>query len=454
MSLRLSIVPLLALLAQPSSAVAEERSYWGDFPARSDSTTAMLRQRPTPLWETALLAPYEVARLPLRGVTYAAGKSVVFLDDTHVLYRVGKLLAPRRGPFGVLINMRAGGLSGFGGGLTVLHDKFFGPDNRFKLRQQSTVRGRHKTSLGISWGQRERGRTELGAGYDLRPEAQYFGTGPESKKDAESRYKQELTWTGLTYAHEVGGGLAAELGTLYSAMGARATNRSFGEPLREVFAGSIPAGYGHRSDGVQFSAGLHLDTTKEEGRPETGRFARAVGARFESTDGSDVAFWTWRAEAQQFVPLWFTQRALAVRGFYSWIDPIDGSVPFQRLMTNDDPDLFRGYKDFRWRGRGMTSLTVEYRWPVWAPRQVGEGGLDAYLLGDFGQVFDHQREVSLPNTTSSFGGGFRFIGVGGLTGRIEIARSREETVFRLRGDQLFQFKRGDLYHGRNPVPVR
>ena len=37
---------------------------------------------------------------------------------------------------------------------------------------------------------------------------------------------------------------------------------------------------------------------------------------------------------------------------------------------------------------------------------------------------------------------------------IEIAKSEEETVVRIRGDQVFQFAKGGLFHGKNPVPTR
>ena len=132
----------------------------------------------------------------------------------------------------------------------------------------------------------------------------------------------------------------------------------------------------------------------------------------------------------------------------------DDPLPFYRLMTNDDPDLFRGYRDFRWFDRGMTALSIEYRWPLWTNTSPGGMGLDGYLLADFGQVFGHLDQVSIENLTSSYGFGFRLMSAGGFLGRLEFGWSEEDFVLRLRGDQVFQFSKGILYDGKKPVPVR
>jgi hypothetical protein len=432
-------------------------SRWGDFPAPSDSTAAALRNSPTPLWEQTLLVPYTVAALPLRALAAGAGATVAYLDDRHVIYRIGRLLRPRTGPFGVLINFTAGGLTGLGGGTTVVHDAFFGHDNRFKAYVQATTRGARKATLGIRLGEADDGQIELGAGYRLQANARYFGIGPEAQGAAESYYTQELTWLGASYNRSLGGDFASEAGVLLSTLGARGPEDDEEDaPIATVHAGALPPGYRARSDGVTLSVGLRRDTTVEEGRPEQGGTQRLRVARFEAVDETDVAFWSYRGEVEQFVPLWFSRRALALRGYASWIDPSrHDDVPFQRLMTNDDPDLLRGFRDFRWRDRGMAAVTVEYRWPIWAEKRADGLGLDAYLLADLGQVFGDLDEIALDDLTTSFGGGARLLSVtGGFLGRLEYARSREESVVRLRADQVFQFARNGLYHGRNPIPSR
>jgi hemolysin activation/secretion protein len=139
----------------------------------------------------------------------------------------------------------------------------------------------------------------------------------------------------------------------------------------------------------------------------------------------------------------------------SWSQPIGGSsIPFQRLATNDDPDLLRGYPDLRFRDRGLVVITGEYRWPIWASVRAAGAGVDAYLLADAGQVFRDRRNLLLPRFTTSYGGGLRIITGSGFAGRVELAWSDEGMQARLGSDQVFQFSRGGLYHGRNPIPLR
>jgi outer membrane protein assembly factor BamA len=240
---------------------------------------------------------------------------------------------------------------------------------------------------------------------------------------------------------------------LYSEVGARGGDDET-PALRTVYAGALPPGYPRTSDGVSGSLSLIRDTAAPGGRPDRGAYYRLKLSRFQGTGGEDAAFWTYRGELQQFVPLWFSNRALAVRGFVTWIDSGGDVVPFQRLMTNDDPDLLRGYRDFRWRGRGMAAGTVEYRWPLWVAKQAHALGLDAYLFTDIGQVFGERREIALRNLTVSWGGGLRLVNLGGFLARLEVGASNEETILRFRTDQVFQFSKGNLFHGRNPIPER
>jgi len=443
-----------AATARP--AMGTPASFWGPFPERADSVTAAFVNQRSPAWEKTLLVPYWIVALPPRAATAGLGIGFRYLDRHRVISRVGRLLGPRTGPFGVLINVRAGGLTGFGGGVTILHDKFFGPRNRMKLRTESTTRGTHKFTLGIRLRRGMLDQLELGAGYRVQPNTQFFGIGPSAREEDKSRFTQEQSWVGTAYTWGLAESLSVETGVAFSAVGARGSDEEYEPLLSERFAGRLPPGYRDRSDGFSASVALRHDTTGEDGRPERGGVRRARVAYFDATDGSDVSYWTTRGEVEQFVPLWLSHRALALRGCFSWIEPIgDSEIPFQRLMTNDEPDLLRGYRDFRWRDRGFTALSAEYRWPIWADRTADGQGADAYLLTDLGQVFGSREEISLENVTTSFGGGLRIVGSrSGFLGRLEYARSVEESVIRLRADQVFQFTRNGLYHGRNPIPIR
>lgn len=432
----------------------DQASYWGQIPAPSDSVTHQFQQRGAPLWEKTLLVPYTVVGLPFSLLKTGLKGTVIFLDENKIIYRVSSLLGQRRGPFGLLLNFKAGGLSGFGGGVSAVHEAFFSPDNKFKLRWESTTRGSHRLNLGLRINDLRSAGWELGGGYHVRPNARFFGVGPGAQESMESFYTQETGWAGLSRRTPLPADLMAEEMVVYSSVGARgpADDDEY-DSIDSVFASAKPFGLRDRSDGVTVSLTLTHDTTSEDGRPERQGSQELKASYFKGSD--DVSFWTFRAEAEQFIHLVFSKQVLALRGHVTWIeDGGAGEVPFQRLLTNDDPDLLRGYRDFRWRDRGLTALSVEYRWPIWANKTADGIGLDAYLLTDIGQVFGEFEEISFSNLADSYGFGIRLIGNSGFKGRLEVAWSDEDTVIRLRADQVFQFAKGGLFHGRDQVALR
>lgn len=450
------ILLLATLLA--SGARAEEsqppvESHWGVFPAETDSVTAVFHHPSPPAWQTVVDVPYHVASVPLRLVVGGIGATVRYLDERHVVYRIARLIGPRELPYGVVGSFSAGGLTGLGVGATAVHDAFFGPDNRFRVGGKTSQNGHHRALLGIELGIGHPRTTQLGFGYRKSPNARFFGIGPTTREADESYYSREMTWMGASLHQTLGANVGVEASVLYSQVHAFGPRDDDDPALKDVYD-ATPFGYGHRSDGVSLGIALEHDDTAELGRPETGGYRRLAAHYYTETSRADIAFVTYRAEVQHFFPLWFSKRALALRAFYSWIDPVTGDVPFQRLMTNDDPDLLRGYRDFRWHDRGMAVFTAEYRWPVWASSTVTGTGLDAYLFTDLGQVFGDPDELAARNVTESFGGGLRLVGSKGFTGRIEVGWSDEETIFRIRSDQVFQFQKHGLYHGRNPIPAR
>jgi hypothetical protein len=294
---------------------------------------------------------------------------------------------------------------------------------------------------------------EMGVGLRTDANARYFGLGPESHESRESFYSHEVAWGGVGLRQSLARKIQFEARLILSGISARSPGSE--EPaLATEFAGEIPPGYDDRSSGASTVLTLAQDTTTENGRPERGGVRRATFAWFQPTEG-DAAFTTARLELQQFIPLWHSKRALALRGHVTRLHyKGDDPIPFQRLLTNDAPDLFRGYKEFRWRDQGLLGLTAEYRWPIWARKSAEDLGVDAYMLFDAGQVYHQTADISADNLTTSYGFGFRLVSAYGFIGTLEFGRSEEESSFRLGAEQVFQFSRNGLYFGRNPFPVR
>ena len=435
-----------------SGTESRSESYWGEITASADSNTARFEQRGKPLWEKALDIPYMIAAAPVYFFFQGAKGTVIFLDENAKVRRtLMHILHPRFGPFRTSLSLSGGGLQGFGLNMKAVAGE---GANRVKIGGKYTSNSAARATLGVLFTPAPRTRLQFGLGYRIVPNARYFGLGPHSSEVNESYYTRESGWGGVSLARDLGADLTSEFEILFSGVGAYDTRRNE-DSLSTVFSDDLPDGFGSRSDGVGYSFALIHDDTREVGRPEGGGIRRARATYFQDNADANENFWTYRMELQQFVPLWFSKRALALRGFISWMDTgADEKVPFQRLMINDDPDIFRGYRDFRYTDRGLTSFSAEYRWPVWAAGSVNAPGIDACLFADAGQVFGDRNDLSELNMRNSVGGGFRWVSGWGFGGRLEVARSAEEWVVRLRGDQVFQYAKSGLLYGRNPIPPR
>ena len=440
----------------PSSVDGSGDSYWGPIHAPADSIRARFENAPRPRWEIPFAATWWAVSTPFELVRAATKASVIWLDESGTLYRIRRLFAPLDLPYGFAVSGAAGGLSGVGGGLAFYHHEFLGPHNRLRLKLAFSSRDDRRYTGGVILPTSESSTLELGAGYRRRGFARYFGLGPYTRYADESYYTQESFWGGGIYEQGIGfADFALKGRVLYTTLGNRGPLDPDDDeaPLAQLFSDALPTGYGERSDGWVFGLAFERDATDENGRPRGGGVHRAQVAYFRPDRANEAEFFTYRLESQHFFDLWW-DRALALRGAWSWIDDGGEAVHFQRLMTNDEPDLLRGFDDFRWRDKGFTAFTAEYRYPVWDFRDPGQITVDAYTFVDLGQVFGHRREIALDQLTRSYGLGFRLSSHGNFTGRVEIGFSEEDTLVRLRADQMFQFQKQGLYHGREPIPLR
>lgn len=455
--LGVTILLTLAFLIGGAGA-ARADAYWDSFPAAadsSDSARAVFRDPPMPIVEAIFYWPVRIVAEPIVLLGSGVGEVVEYLDETKALYRVAKLLGPRKGPFGVVLGVQAGGLSGFGGGLSIEHDAFFRKGNLLRLRGSTTVNGDNRLSLGSRIPLGEGEYFEFGTGYRMRGNARFFGIGPETEGRDESFYRQELFWSGAALRRAIDPHLFWEADLLYSSVAAGEPRDGESPSISTAFAGALPPGFGEHSYGVSVGLQLLHENDLGKGRPTKGGSRRVRVERFESTDDQGVGFFSYRAELQQFLTLWHPFRVLALRGYGSWLDPTGGDViPFQRLMINDNPDVLRGYRSFRFRDRGLVALNSEYRFPILMNERPGGSGLDLYPLADWGQVFDAAEQVSFRNMKFSYGLGLRIESSTGFVAKIEWARSEEETAVQFRSDQLFQFLKLGFLYGRDPVPAR
>ncbi|HEX9726929.1 MAG TPA: BamA/TamA family outer membrane protein [Gemmatimonadales bacterium] len=444
------------LSATQTAGEGSGMSYWGPIAPAHDSVLAAFVSRPTPAWESALLVPYHIIGFPLHLFSLGVGTTIELLDESRALATIGAMLGPRRGPLGIGISVQAGALTGFAAGVALEHSAFLRrPGSSLRGRVSISTRGDHRLSLATRFAEAAGGTIVLSSGYRQRSQALFFGIGPTATASGRSFFRQNLAWVGGAYHRDIGRHFAIAGETVFSTTGTLTPKPELELPITTVFASGLPPGYGEHTRGVSFRATLTHDDTRFTGRPTSGGVRRLRASYFHSTDGAPVSLVTYRAEAQQFTRLWHPHTVLALRGMISWIDNAGaGPIPFTRLLTNDDPDLLRGFNDMRWRDRGLLVLTAEYRWPLWVYERQEGTGLDLYLLTDVGQVFGEFNDITRENLTVSWGGGLRLLGSRGFGLRIEHARSDEGSVWRMRTDQVFQFARGSLFYGRDPIPAR
>jgi len=440
-------------LAQTDSSAVAAQSYWGPIPAGDAAPRMAYRSHGSHPIEKALSTPFYVATYPIYLFTRGLKAGLIFGDEHGFLPRLGPALPIRLGLLSAGPGFAYGGHTGFGGGGTLLLDRTRVGNDWVRLRYLTTVKGMHEGSGGLRapWGA---GEVEIGGGYKLERNARFFGLGPSSLKSDESFFTEEQSWAGVSYRRALAGRLTSDVKAVYSSIGTRGPRKEDGPGPVQQFASALPEGFGSRSDGVVASALLHYDTTKGSGRPEPGVIVEGEAAHFSPTGDYGDPFWRYAGEAGAFLPLWFTDRTLAVRGALEWVEAAEtDQVPFTRLPTNHSGENLRGFSNYRWRDRGLLDVSAEYRWPVWALDRPHSTGVDAYLFLGSGQVFGEWHEITTHVWRTSWGGGFRAILSKGFGARIEIARSTESTQIRLRADQMFDFK-GGLYAGNAHVATQ
>jgi hypothetical protein len=442
---------VLGLLLWGPVAMAQE-SYWGPIPAGDSTSTVTYKASGNHSVEHALLAPFYLVTYPIFLTTRVLKAGIVFADEHGITPGLGPTPPIHLGNISMGPAITAGGHGGFGGGGTILYQGGSTKQNLLALRYVTTMKGFHRGSAGFRapWGRRS--ILEIGGGYRLERNARFFGIGPTSDESNLSFFTQEQSWGGAAVRRSLGRRVSSEWKAVYTTITTRAPRNEETPGVAQQFAGDLPLGYNDLSRGVLYSGLLRYDTTDEDGRPSRGVIAQAQTTYFGPTSDNQSSFWRYTGEAGTFLPLFFTDRTLALRGAVSWTGPTDtDEVVFMRLATNHSGETLRGYRDYRWRDRGLVDLAAEYRWPVWALERPHGVGVDAYAFLNSGQVFGDWDGIKARLWRTSYGGGFRMILSSGFGGRLELARSNESTLIRIQADQMFDFKDLGLFGGNYHV---
>jgi hypothetical protein len=454
------LAPAVVLAADTSPVVAHADSlagYWGPRPARADSNTALPRAPEPAGWQKALLVPYTVVGWPLSALDAGAKATLVGLDRLGALAFTEQVVGGVRDPLGNywMPNIDYDDAQGWQFGVVGQRPEFPLRGMRTRVEAGVSLRDATSWSAGTLAPLGPRSWLEFGGGSLLLVRTDYYGRGIGTVEDDRSYYQRDSDWIGAAVRRRVRGPVETMAVVHYSCQDARPTRYDRDEALEVIHGDDPPYGWEMASSGVTGALQLVLDTTTETGRPDEGGRVVMMAEHFTPTDNTDSRFWTVGASAELFTGLGRPQRNLALKAW--WLRQYDTGrdpIPFTRLLRNRDPYHLRAYGSTRFHASGMVGVAAEYRWPVWTLNRPGQTGLDAYLLADVGQPYDHASELAVEHLFWSAGFGLRVVvGKGRYKVRAEVAVGDEGTQWRLASSQIFQFLKAGFHAGSEPVPM-
>ena len=443
-------------IAVPLTFDGTGTSAWGPISADVDSTGFRPEDPGLSLWEYPVGGLWWLIKLPFALLESGFRGLVEWWGDIPFFDTVAAWLG-RLPEFGVKFRAEWTPASGFRYGVNVYEHRPLDGHLHLQYWHAGGARGDLINTGASRLFLGDHTELDLVAGYNRRGAERYFGIGPDSYREDESYFTNRDVWFGGSVQRHFDRNLSLEVRGFYSELrnrGPRHLDRF--ESTAEVFAGRLPLGWDQSSTGMSYEFELKRDATGTPGRGARGGVQRLLIGHFHPTSGPGHDVMQYRVDLQQFIGgHQRSGRQLALKFFYAWLTNPNGEIHFQRLMTNHDADSFRGYHDFRFRDRGITGATVEYRYPVWDHGAVGGRlGMDGYVFWDAGQVFSRHETIRLENVAHSLGVGIRLVSTDDFLARAEIAGSREDFIARLSVSQVFQRAKGGVYDGRPPIPMR
>ncbi len=251
------------------------------------------------------------------------------------------------------------------------------------------------------------------------PQEDFYGTGPDSRRQDRADFRLEDASIDLVSAYRFNRvwSAIARAGLLDSHVGAGADDRFPDVPdlHGEASAPGLEAG----PDYFRFSAGLLADRRDHSGNPHSGGIVSLSYSRYQQRGGEGFDFNRYTLDAREYLPLGSRARVLALHLFASAADADNGSrVPFFLKRWLGGRDALRGFPDFRFRDDNLLLMSVEYRWEA-AP------ALELALFGDFGKVFADRSRFDFQDLEKTYGGGVRFKTSSSVLFRVEFGRSPE-----------------------------
>jgi outer membrane protein assembly factor BamA len=245
------------------------------------------------------------------------------------------------------------------------------------------------------------------------PSVDYYGAGPNSRRENRANYREEttsfdsrLTWKPDRRHVNLGfyGG--------YVMFNTGPGQRDEAPSIETRFTPREAPGLDQQSYFLRYGPYAEIDYRDKPGDAHRGGNYVARLLQFDDRRFGLYSFRRFDGWTEQYVPFFNEKRVLAFRAAtqLTWTDR-GQSVPFYLQPTIGDANDFRGYSRFRFRDNNSLVLSSEYRWEVATP-------LDMAVFVDAGRVFDRPSALGLNNLKYTGGFGFR-------------AKTRDTVVMRL-----------------------
>lgn len=356
----------------------------------------------------------------------AAHVAAPTISHDEVLFRryVSKpltgLFTPRAG-----WTVRVGGLmsgSGFGLGALYSRPDLLSEKLDFKFSVTGSLKQYWATALQLSLPHLagDRLRADFYARHSDANGIDYYGSGPNSRKEDRSNYRQEdtsfdgrLAWRPDRRRLNIGvysGLLAVNVGP---------GTQDDGPSTEKLFAPSQALGLHDQTNFVRYGPYVEYNNLDKPGDPHKGGNYKARLLFYDDVNVNRYAFRRFDGWTEQYIPFLSGKRVIALHAAtnLSWTQP-GQVVPFYLQPTRGDSDELRGYARFRYRDNNSVALSSEYRWEVMP-------GLDMALFVDAGRVFPKASDLSLNNLRYTGGFGFRFKTRDAVVMRVDTGFSRE-----------------------------
>jgi len=279
--------------------------------------------------------------------------------------------------------------------------------------------------------------------YDVRPEEDFFGIGPDTSRGDETVYKMETTTLEAMagYRYETDFALNARVGY---------RNINISEPeeddifIREVVYPGRPPVSGLHGDNL-INLGMEAAWVPEANENKITVPGKArIGADYvEGVGDSDARYLKVFTEMVRNVNLGSERREFAARFYGEQNTPLgeDGKVPFHQMAKLGGFSPFyslsqtlRSYHTNRFTAESAALLNLEYRYRIYEYR---EWTLAHVLFLDEGQTFRNFGSFQLKDFRESYGTGLRLKYLHHTILNLEVAHGDEGTAFHIRNSQSF-----------------